>query len=69
MVTSKRFIDDYEAEQISGIKRSTLQKRRMRGEAPRFYKVGLSKTAPVRYDYDEFIQWLTSQPCGGDTRA
>ena len=65
----KRFIDDHEAEQISGIKRSTLQKKRMRGEGPPAYKIGRSKTAPVRYDLDEFLVWMKSQPCGGEAQA
>lgn len=41
-----------------GLSRSTLAKQRLRGEGPRFVKIG----AAVRYREDDVQAWLTAQP-------
>ena len=43
---------------LCGLARSTLAKMRLRGDGPRFVKLG----AAVRYREDDVQEWLAAQP-------
>ncbi len=60
----RRFISDGELETLTGIKRGTWQKKRARGEGPRFYRIGGS----IRYDLAEVLRWIEAGSCDQEGR-
>ena len=53
-----RLLDTAEAAAYLGLGRSTLTKMRMRGDGPRFVKLGASLGARVTYDPTDLDVWV-----------
>lgn len=53
---AKFFIDEHQAELVTGFAVATLRKRRWQGLPPQFYKIG----SKIRYDYFELQDFLNS---------
>ena len=53
-----QLLTDRDVAAVTGLARSTLAKLRLRGDGPRFVKIG----AAVRYREDDVQAWLAAQP-------
>jgi predicted DNA-binding transcriptional regulator AlpA len=60
----RQFVSERELEQITGINRRTLQKHRLFGKGPRFYRLG----GAVRYKLSEVMEWIEANAVGGSAR-
>lgn len=56
MPNAKILLTEHQASKLMGFKVSTLRKRRCKGKAPRFLKIGSN----VRYDANDIQQYLDS---------
>ena len=58
----RRFGSEVDVELMTGIKRKTLQKHRLMGTGPKYYKLGsgTGRGGAVKYDLDEVIAWIES---------
>ncbi len=66
-----QLLTEQQVEEITGIKKSTLQNWRVAGKGPPYVKFGTSRGSPVRYDAAEitrFIDQHRHDPSAG-TRA
>jgi len=61
----RRFGGEAEVEALTGISRRTLQKWRLFGHPPRFYRAG----GKVLYDLDEVEGWIRSNASGPGAAA
>ena len=59
----RRMVSEVAIETRYGISRRTLQRWRLQGRGPRFYKLGRI----VRYDLRDVEAWVNSKPTGGET--
>lgn len=59
--TPLRLLDENEAAAILGTSPRTLQGWRLRGEGPKFLKLGSTRRSRVRYDPSDLISWLEGQ--------
>jgi predicted DNA-binding transcriptional regulator AlpA len=55
--TDSRFLNEKQVAKLAGMSASWLQKLRMLGEGPSFYKLGKA----VRYAESDVLLWLESQ--------
>ena len=62
----KRILRTPEAAEYLGLSRSTLEKKRLSDDGPRFIRLG---GKAVGYDVRDLDEWLDSQRKEGETRA
>ena len=55
--TGSHLLNEKQVAQLAGVSTSWLQKLRMLGDGPKFYKLGKA----VRYAEKDVLQWLESQ--------
>jgi predicted DNA-binding transcriptional regulator AlpA len=61
----RRFLSEFELEQLTGISRRTWQKHRLYNRGPRYYKIHGS----IRYDLEEVIAWIKALAVSGSEHA
>ena len=61
----QRYGSEADIEALTGISRRTLQKWRLFGKGPRFYRAG----SMIRYDLAEVDSWIRSQASNGPEAA
>lgn len=59
------FLNPVEAAAFLGLSSSTLANWRVRGEGPRFYRLG----GYIRYDRSDLIAFARSRPCNSTSEA
>ncbi len=60
----KRFLNEAELEELTGVSRKTFQRHRVFGTGPKYRKLG----GAVRYDVADVEAWIASCPVGGAGR-
>lgn len=65
LALTQQFKSEREIAPIIGISHRTLQKWRLYGRGPRYYKV----CGSVKYNVNEVLQWVESQAAGGGQAA
>jgi predicted DNA-binding transcriptional regulator AlpA len=62
---TRRYLNERELAEYTGIRVRTLQGWRLYGKGPPWVRFG----GAVRYDMQAFERWVASQPHGGDESA
>jgi predicted DNA-binding transcriptional regulator AlpA len=61
----KKYINESQLQEMTGVNKRTWQKHRLFGRGPRFYRIG----GAVRYELAEVLSWIESRAAGGGGAA
>lgn len=62
--SEETFLTTLEAARLLRVAKSTLERMRVQGTGPRYFKVGPGKRSRVLYELEAIREWLKSQSYG-----